>query len=65
MLQLSCFEKVRLDRLLLHDIAIVEAPHPYILIILTNLDEGTKQDIGLFESISLLVEEYSQSRGEG
>ena len=49
----------------LHDIAIVEAPHPYILIILTNLDEGTKQDIGLFESISLLVEEYSQSRGEG
>lgn len=42
-----------------HDIAYVEAPHPYILAVLSNLGGDDKQDYALFKEISYLFEEYS------
>ena len=42
-----------------HDMAIVYAPHPYRLAILSNHDEGTKEDLRKFQEISMLIERYS------
>lgn len=44
-----------------HDIAEVDAPYPYTLIILSNLDSGDNAEYELFREISYLVEEYSQA----
>lgn len=44
-----------------HDIAYVDAPHPYIIAILSNLEGEDKADYKLFADISYLVEEYSQA----
>lgn len=42
-----------------HDMAIVYAPHPYRLAILSDHDGGTEEDRRLFREISLLIERYS------
>ena len=42
-----------------HDMAIGYAPHPYRLAILSNHDEGTKEDLRMFQEISMLIERYS------
>ena len=42
-----------------HDMAIVYAPHPYRLAILSDHDGGTEEDRRLFREISLLIEQYS------
>lgn len=42
-----------------HDMAIVYAPRPYRLAILSNHDGGTKDDLRMFREISQLIEQYS------
>ena len=44
-----------------HDIAYVDAPHPYVLAILTNLEGEDNSDYEMYKEISYLFEEYSQS----
>lgn len=39
-----------------HDMAIVEAPHPYVLVILTDHEDGTAEDFAMFRRISGLFE---------
>ena len=39
-----------------HDMAIVEAPQPYVLVILTDHEEGTGSDFSMFRQISGLFE---------
>ncbi len=47
-----------------HDIAYVEAPHPYVLAILTNLEGEDSSDYSLYSEISYLIEEYSDAAWE-
>ncbi len=42
-----------------HDIAYVDAPHPYVLAVLTNLEGEAREDYAFYSSLSLLVEEYA------
>lgn len=42
-----------------HDTAIIEAPHPYILVFLTDHAEGTTKDFAMFRNLSKTVEEFS------
>ncbi len=42
-----------------HDTAIVEAPHPYILVFLTDHAEGTTDDFAMFRNLSNTVETFS------
>ncbi len=39
-----------------HDIAYVDAPHPYILAILTNLDSGDDEALAMFRELSYMFE---------
>lgn len=43
-----------------HDMAIVDAPQPYILVFLTDHAEGTKEDFAMFRKLSRTVENFSQ-----
>lgn len=43
-----------------HDIAYVDAPRPYILAVLSNLENEDNADLVVFREISRLIEEYSQ-----
>ena len=43
-----------------HDIAIIDAPHPYVLVILTNRDQGTNEDKALFREIAAAVDAVAQ-----
>ena len=47
-----------------HDIAYVEAPHPYVLAILTNLEGEESSDYSLYSEISYLIEEYADAAWE-
>lgn len=47
-----------------HDVAYVDAPHPYVLVILSNLEGEDKSDYRLFASVTALVEKYSQESRE-
>lgn len=47
-----------------HDIAIIQAPRPYILIILSNHGDGTKEDKKMFEVISKKVESFSGNKSK-
>lgn len=42
-----------------HDMAIVEAPHPYLLVILSDHDEGTAKDFAMFKTISQTIQSYT------
>ncbi len=42
-----------------HDIAYIEAEHPYVLAIITNLDGEENSDYAFYEEVSYLIEEYS------
>jgi len=42
-----------------HDMAIVEAPHPYLLVILSDHDEGTSKDFTMFQTISRTIQSYT------
>lgn len=42
-----------------HDMAIIEAPHPYILVILTDHEDGTAADFAMFRQISAWFEEMA------
>ncbi len=42
-----------------HDMAIIHAPRPYLLVILTDHDKGTKDDLQMFHDISMAVEAVS------
>lgn len=42
-----------------HDAAIVYAPHPYVLVILSDRDGGTREDRAMFADISRLIEQVS------
>lgn len=42
-----------------HDMAIIKAPRPYILVILTDHDDGTDEDKAMFRTISEAVEAVS------
>lgn len=39
-----------------HEIALVEAPHPYILVLLTDHEDGTEADFAMFRNFSKTVE---------
>lgn len=43
-----------------HDIAYVDAKRPYVLAILTNLENEGNSDLVLFRDVSKLIERYSQ-----
>lgn len=45
-----------------HDCAYIEATHPYVLAILTNLEGEENIDYALYKEVSLLIEEYSENR---
>lgn len=47
-----------------HDVAYIEAPYPYVLAVLTNIEGEEKPDYALYHEVSMLVEEFSQARGE-
>lgn len=47
-----------------HDMAIVNAPHPYLLIILSDKGLGNKADYKLLGDISLLIEKFQAKRYE-
>ena len=42
-----------------HDMAIVEAPHPYLLVILSDHDDGTAKDFAMFKTISQTIQSYT------
>lgn len=42
-----------------HDTAIVDAPHPYILVFLTDHAEGTAEDFAMFRTLSKTIEQFS------
>ncbi len=42
-----------------HDMAIVDAPHPYILILLTDHEDGTAGDFAMFRNVANNVEKLS------
>lgn len=44
-----------------HDIAYIEAEHPYVLAILTNLEGEDSEDYSLYSEISYLIEEYADA----
>lgn len=46
-----------------HDIAYVEAPHPYVLAILTNLDSGDDEVLAMFRELSYLFEGLGNPEG--
>ncbi len=47
-----------------HDIAYVDAPRPYVLAVMTNLEGEAAEDYSLFADISKLVESCSQNSAE-
>ena len=47
-----------------HDIAYVDAPRPYILAVLSNLENEENADLVVFRDISRLIEEYCQAPAE-
>lgn len=47
-----------------HDIAFIDAPRPYVLAILSNLEGESQSDYKLFREISELVEKYTQPEEE-
>ena len=47
-----------------HDIAYVDAPRPYILAVLSNLENEENADLVVFRDISRLIEEFSQTKAE-
>lgn len=47
-----------------HDIAYVDAPRPYVLAVLTNLEGEAAEDYDLFKDISSLVEKCSGNSAE-
>lgn len=47
-----------------HDIAYVDAPKPYILAILSNLENNDNEDLDIFRDISELFEEYTGNSPE-
>ncbi len=42
-----------------HDAAIIEAPNPYILVILSDHDAGTTSDFAMFKAISTKIEAFT------
>ncbi len=42
-----------------HDIAIIDAPNPYLLVLLTDCDEANASDRGLFWRISYKIQEFT------
>jgi hypothetical protein len=42
-----------------HDMAIVDAPHPYILILCTDHEDGTAGDFAMFRNVASNVEKLS------
>lgn len=42
-----------------HDMAIVDAPHPYILILLTDHEDGTAGDFAMFRNVANTIEKIS------
>lgn len=42
-----------------HDMALVDAPHPYLLILCTDHDEGTTADFAMFRNIANTIEKLS------
>lgn len=47
-----------------HDVAYIDAPHPYVLVILSNIEGEERPDYTLFANVSMLIERYSQNRGD-
>ena len=47
-----------------HDIAYVDAPRPYILAVLTNLEGEQQSDYDFYKELSALFEEYTQDAEE-
>lgn len=45
-----------------HDIAVVYAPHPYVLAICTNKDKGRQEDYKLFAEIAAVLEKTQQDK---
>lgn len=46
----------------LHDMAIVYAPHPYVLAICTNKDQGTAEDMSLFNELTKAIEKLQAKK---
>ena len=42
-----------------HDMAIIEAPHPYLLVILSDHEEGMSKDFTIFKTISQTIQSYT------
>lgn len=47
-----------------HDVAYIDAPHPYVLVILSNIEGEERPDYTLFANVSMLIERYSQNRSD-
>lgn len=47
-----------------HDFAIIDAPHPYMLVILTDKDEGKEEDYTFFAEFSRTVEKLHDQKYE-
>lgn len=47
-----------------HDMAIIDAPNPYILVFLTDHAEGTQEDFAMFRTLSRTVESFSGQPAE-
>lgn len=47
-----------------HDFAIIEAPHPYMLVILTDKDEGREEDYTFFAEFSRTIEKIHDGKYE-
>lgn len=56
----TCYRKYGWTNFAFHDIAYIEAPHPYVLAVLSNLEGVDKKDYELFKEVSYLIEEYSE-----
>lgn len=60
----TVYRKYGWTKFAFHDVAYIDAPHPYVLVVLTNIEGEERVDYVLYNEVSMLVEEFSQARGE-
>ncbi len=60
----TVYRKYGWTKFAFHDVAYIDAPHPYVLVVLTNIEGEENIDYILYKEVSMLVEEFSQTREE-
>ena len=56
----TVYRKYGWTKFAFHDVAYIDAPRPYVLAILTNIEGEENVDYVLYKEVSLLIEEFSQ-----